>query len=112
MDGAGRVAVVTGGSRGIGRGIVLALAAAGHHGVVNYRSDAEAAEDVPRARELGAPEALAIQADVSDPEEGSADRGVDGGQRADRTLGEQRRRRARTSPRPAGDDARRVGTGC
>ena len=39
-----RVAVVTGGGRGIGRGIVLSLADLGFAVVVNYRSDRESAE--------------------------------------------------------------------
>jgi 3-oxoacyl-[acyl-carrier protein] reductase len=66
-----RVAVVTGGSRGIGRGIALALADLGHAVVVNYRSDAEAAEETCReARRRGAPSAHAIRADVSDLSEG------------------------------------------
>ena len=41
-----RVAVVTGGARGIGRGIALALAGLGYELVVNYRLSQEAAEVV------------------------------------------------------------------
>jgi NAD(P)-dependent dehydrogenase (short-subunit alcohol dehydrogenase family) len=68
-----RVAVVTGGSRGIGRGIVGELAALGMSVVVNYRADAEAAEAACReAESRGAPRALALQADVSDLEAGRA----------------------------------------
>ncbi len=48
----GRVALVTGGSRGIGRGIALALARAGADVAVNYRGNAEAAEEV--VAEIGA----------------------------------------------------------
>jgi 3-oxoacyl-[acyl-carrier protein] reductase len=71
MDGAPRVSVVTGGSRGIGRGIVLALAELGHAVVVNYRSDAAAADAVcDAARTRGAPSAFPIRADVSDLAEG------------------------------------------
>jgi phosphatidylinositol alpha-mannosyltransferase len=48
-----RIAVVTGASRGIGRGCALALAQAGAHVVVNYRTHAEEAQEVaaaPRSR--------------------------------------------------------------
>lgn len=62
----GRVAIVTGGSRGIGRATVLRLAEAGADVVVNYLSNERAAEEVAeRAREFGV-EALAVRADVSD----------------------------------------------
>lgn len=58
-------AVVTGGSRGIGRGIVLALAGAGYDVVVNYASNADAAAKVGRqVAELGG-RAHLVQADVS-----------------------------------------------
>lgn len=59
------VALVTGSSRGIGRGIVLALAGAGHAVVVNYVRNAEAAAKVvAQAEELGVP-ALGVQADIA-----------------------------------------------
>jgi NAD(P)-dependent dehydrogenase (short-subunit alcohol dehydrogenase family) len=65
-----RVAVVTGGSRGIGRGIVSELAALGYAVVVNYRSNAPAADETCReAKERGAPGCQAIQADVADLEQ-------------------------------------------
>jgi 3-oxoacyl-[acyl-carrier protein] reductase len=60
----GRTALVTGGSRGIGRAIAAELANAGAQVVVGYRSGAEEAEGV--ASEIGG---KAIQADVSDPDE-------------------------------------------
>lgn len=60
-----RVAVVTGGSRGIGRGIVLGLASAGYDVVLNYNRSSQAADEVAaRVRELGR-EALVVQADIS-----------------------------------------------
>jgi len=66
-----RLAVVTGGGRGIGRGIVAELAALHFSVVVNYRSDHEAARSSCRlAEERGAPRAVAIQADVADATEG------------------------------------------
>jgi NAD(P)-dependent dehydrogenase (short-subunit alcohol dehydrogenase family) len=68
-----RVAVVTGGSRGIGRGIAAELAALGLSVVVNYRSDAAAAAEACREAEArGAPRALAVPADVADLTEGRA----------------------------------------
>lgn len=61
----GKVAVVTGSSRGIGRAIALELAAQGASIVINYHANASAAEQVvTQIREQGA-QALAVQADVS-----------------------------------------------
>jgi 3-oxoacyl-[acyl-carrier protein] reductase len=60
----GRTALVTGGSRGIGRAIAAELAKAGATVVIGYRSGAEEAEEV--AGEIGG---RAVQADVSDPDE-------------------------------------------
>jgi 3-oxoacyl-[acyl-carrier protein] reductase len=65
------VAVVTGGGRGIGRGIVENLGALGMRLVVNYRSDHGSAESAcEMARRKGSPEAVAIRADISDPGQG------------------------------------------
>ncbi len=60
----GKTALVTGGSRGIGRAIALELGRAGASVVVGYRSGAEEAEAV--ANEVGG---RAVQADVGDPDE-------------------------------------------
>jgi NAD(P)-dependent dehydrogenase (short-subunit alcohol dehydrogenase family) len=71
MDGPSRVAVVTGGGRGIGRGIVLAVAELGYTVVVNYRSDLGAAEATCReATGRGSPRAVPMQADIADLAEG------------------------------------------
>lgn len=60
-----RVALVTGGSRGIGRAVVAILASSGAHVAINYVRDEEAATaTVDSARAQGV-RALAIQADVS-----------------------------------------------
>jgi NAD(P)-dependent dehydrogenase (short-subunit alcohol dehydrogenase family) len=68
-----RVAVVTGGGRGIGRGIVLELAKLGFAVAVNYRSDLDSARQCcTLAGSLGAREALPFAADVADPEQGRA----------------------------------------
>ena len=62
---AGKVAIVTGGSRGIGRAVVDLLSSFGVHVVVNYVQDEQAATaTVAMAREHSA-EAVAIQADIS-----------------------------------------------
>ena len=61
----GKLALVTGASRGIGRAIALALAEAGADLAVNYRSrDSEAKEVVSQIKGLGR-RAVAIKADVS-----------------------------------------------
>jgi 3-oxoacyl-[acyl-carrier protein] reductase len=61
----GKVALVTGASRGIGAGIALALAKCGADVAVNYRREAEAAEGVRKEiRDLGC-RAVSVQADVS-----------------------------------------------
>jgi 3-oxoacyl-[acyl-carrier protein] reductase len=60
-----RVAVVTGGSRGIGRGIALELAKRGACVVVNYNTSADAANDVVSAIEAAGGKASAVKADVS-----------------------------------------------
>ena len=60
-----KVALVTGASRGIGRGIALRLARMGVNVVVNYRSSEELAKNVVREIEISGGEAIAIQADVS-----------------------------------------------
>ncbi len=66
---AGRVAVVTGGSRGIGRAIALELAQRGASVVVNYNSKSEAAEAVVAEIEKAGGKALALQADVAKVED-------------------------------------------
>ncbi|MCS7283931.1 MAG: 3-oxoacyl-[acyl-carrier-protein] reductase [Anaerolineae bacterium] len=62
----GKVAVVTGASRGIGRAIALELARRGARLVVNYHRSAAAAEEVVAAIRAGGGEAIAVGADVSD----------------------------------------------
>lgn len=59
-------ALVTGGSRGIGRAIVLALAERGWQVVFSYLSNAEAAEETRRAAEDRGARALPVQADISE----------------------------------------------
>ncbi|MEW6477294.1 MAG: 3-oxoacyl-ACP reductase FabG [Actinomycetota bacterium] len=63
----GRVALVTGGSRGIGRACALALAGAGHRVALCYRADKEGAAETAAAITEAGGEALAVAADVADP---------------------------------------------
>ena len=68
----GKCALVTGGSRGIGRAVCLELARQGARVAVNYAGNAAAAEETVEAcRALGA-EAFAIQADVAGAAESEA----------------------------------------
>lgn len=61
----GKVAVVTGSARGIGKAIALRYASSGAHIVVNYCGDkTDADETLQQIRDLGA-DAIAVQADVS-----------------------------------------------
>lgn len=64
----GKIAIVTGASKGIGRATALALGAAGANVVVNYLSSPTAADEVVQA--IGADRAIAIKADVSELSEG------------------------------------------
>ena len=61
-----KVALVTGGSRGIGRAIALEFAARGAAVVVNYNSSPQAAEEVVKKIQEAGGKAAAHQADVSD----------------------------------------------
>jgi 3-oxoacyl-[acyl-carrier protein] reductase len=65
----GRVAVVTGGSRGIGRAIALALAKAGANVAINYQRNKASAEEVAQAIEKMGGAVQIFQADISDPEQ-------------------------------------------
>jgi 3-oxoacyl-[acyl-carrier protein] reductase len=65
MQLAGKVAVVTGGGRGIGRGIALELARRGAKVVVNYNSRPDAADEVVQIIKQAGGDAIAVKADVS-----------------------------------------------
>ncbi|KAF9428213.1 hypothetical protein BGZ94_003073 [Podila epigama] len=61
----GRVAIVTGSSRGIGRAIAIQLAKDGHHVVINYQSNASKAQDVvDEIHATTKAKAIAVQGDV------------------------------------------------
>jgi 3-oxoacyl-[acyl-carrier protein] reductase len=68
LDGspAGGVAIVTGGSRGVGRATIRRLAASGYAVVVNYLHDQRAAESTVEAILAGNSDAVAVRADVAD----------------------------------------------
>ena len=65
----GRSAFITGGSRGVGRGMALVFAREGADVVINYRRDEDAArETVAEIRKIGR-KAVAVKGDVMDPED-------------------------------------------
>jgi len=74
----GKVAMVTGGSRGIGAAIAKRLAGEGASVAITYAKDASSAAVVVKAIEDGGGKAIAIQADALDPEaiRGSVDKAV------------------------------------
>ena len=111
---AGQVAVVTGGSRGIGRACVLALAAEGADVVINYVSSEDAAASCKAAAEALGVRAIAVRADVghSDQAAGLIDAalaafgridilvnnaGISGGQRLQYTTDEEWESTVRTN---------------
>ncbi|TGJ84434.1 hypothetical protein E0Z10_g4323 [Xylaria hypoxylon] len=62
----GKIAIVTGASKGIGRASTIALARLGATVIINYSSDEEAAQDtLAEVQKLGAGEARIVRADVS-----------------------------------------------
>jgi 3-oxoacyl-[acyl-carrier protein] reductase len=65
----GRVALVTGASRGIGRSIALGLAAAGARIAINHRASKDEAVGVVREVEALDQQAMAVEADISNPGE-------------------------------------------
>ena len=79
---AGRAALVTGASRGIGRAIAIELATLGADVALVFRARSEEAAEVTRQIEGLGRRALALQADVADP--GAVDRAFE---RAEQTLG-------------------------
>ena len=68
----GKSALVTGGSRGIGRANCLELGRQGARVAVNYQSNAAAAEEVVNAIKSAGGEAIALQGDVSKPDDAAS----------------------------------------
>jgi 3-oxoacyl-[acyl-carrier protein] reductase len=64
----GRIALITGGSRGIGAAIAKRLAADGANVAITYTKGADAAASVVKEIERGGRQAIAIQADATDPD--------------------------------------------
>lgn len=65
----GKVAVITGAGRGIGRAIALQFAEAGYQVVINYRSSITQVEELLTSIQAGGGKAIAIRADISKEEE-------------------------------------------
>lgn len=65
----GKIAIVTGASRGIGKAIAEELAKNGANIVLNYRTSANAVEEVLKSIKQNGANAIAVQADVSKSEE-------------------------------------------
>lgn len=66
IDLSGKVALITGSSRGIGRGCALEMARAGADITLNYRQDAKGAESVAEEVRAIGQDVLIVQADVAD----------------------------------------------
>jgi len=69
LDLAPRAALVTGGSRGIGRAVAELLAGAGARVAINYRQDAAAAHGLVHDLRAAGGEAMALAGDISEPEQ-------------------------------------------
>ncbi|EOD00561.1 3-oxoacyl-[acyl-carrier-protein] reductase [Caldisalinibacter kiritimatiensis] len=69
MDLKGKVALITGGSRGIGKAIAIKLASLGADIIINYVSSEQRAKDVVKEIESVGRKGLAVKADVSKMEE-------------------------------------------
>ncbi len=72
LDLSGTTALVTGGTRGIGRAVVLALAQAGAKVAFTYRASQEAADALVAELEAGGTEAFGIQAEAADAAQAEA----------------------------------------
>jgi NAD(P)-dependent dehydrogenase (short-subunit alcohol dehydrogenase family) len=69
IDLSGKVALVTGASRGVGSGIAKVLAACGADVVVNFYTSADKAKEITESIQATGKRAIAVQANVSSPEE-------------------------------------------
>lgn len=66
---AGKVALITGSGRGIGRGIALEIAARGASVIVNYAKSESKADEVVKEIIMGGGKAIALRADLREPEQ-------------------------------------------
>ena len=66
MNSSVKIAIVTGGSRGLGRDMALSLAKKGHHVILTYRGEEAGAQQTVKDIQSTGPHAVALQLDLKE----------------------------------------------